>query len=258
MPIRFTKMHGIGNDFIIINRFEENIEDINIKDLAIKMSDRHFGAGSDGIILIMPPESKENDFRYRMFNPDGSEAEMCGNGMRCAARYVFDHNLTKKTKLRFETKAGIIKPELILVKGHVKEVRVDMGEPVLEREKIPMLGPAGKVINEDLKAGNKTVKVTCVSMGNPHCIIFVDDTGFDGFEQLGKAIETHRSFPKKTNVEFIKVLGRSEIDMRVWERGAGETLACGTGACASAVACVLNKKTDRIVTVHLLGGDLKI
>ena len=222
------------------------------------MSRPHYGIGSDGIILILSPVSKENDFKYRIFNSDGSEAEMCGNGIRCAARYVYDHNLTKKTKLRFETKAGIIIPELILKNGKVSQICVDMGEPILEREKIPMKGPAGKVINEDLNIDNKTQKITCVSMGNPHCIIFTRDTQFKDFEHLGKSIECHKSFPNRTNVEFIQVLNRKEIIMRVWERAEGETLACGTGACASAVACVLNKKTDRTVTVHLKGGDLKI
>lgn len=289
MQIKFTKMHGLGNDYIFINCLEQNLGNIDLKKLATKMSSRHFGIGSDGIILIMPPVSKENDFKYRIFNSDGSEAEMCGNGIRCAAKYVYDHNLTKKTKLCFETKAGLIKPELIIEKSAVKEIRVDMGEPVLERKKIPMKGPAGAVINENIdienknqnippswegggsrmditkhKGGNtlyhnkKTLKITCVSMGNPHCIIFTANTEFEGFKELGKAIETHESFPNKTNVEFIQVLNRNEIKMRVWERGAGETLACGTGACASAVACILNKKTERQLTVRLKGGDLKI
>ncbi len=258
MQIKFTKMHGLGNDYIFINCFEENLDNVSLKELAVNMSKYHYGIGSDGIILILPPESKENDFKYRIFNSDGSEAEMCGNGIRCAAKYVYEHNLTKKTKLRFETKAGIIIPELILKNDKVLDIRVDMGEPVLEREKIPMKGPIGKVINEDLNVDNKTLKITCVSMGNPHCIIFTKDTQFKGFEPLGKAIETHDSFPNKTNVEFIQVLNRKEIIMRVWERSEGETLACGTGACASAVACVLNKKTDRMITVHLKGGDLKI
>ncbi|RLG15386.1 MAG: diaminopimelate epimerase [Candidatus Nanohalarchaeota archaeon] len=258
MQIRFTKMHGLGNDYIFINCFEEILDNVNLKELAISMSKPHYGIGSDGIILILPPKSEENDFKYRVFNSDGSEAEMCGNGIRCAAKYVYDHNLTKKTKLRFETKAGIIIPELILKKDKVLEVRVDMGEPIIEREKIPMKGPTGRVINEDLNVDNKTLKITSVSMGNPHCIIFTKDTQFKDFEQLGKTIETHNSFPNKTNVEFIQVLNKKEIIMRVWERAEGETLACGTGACASAVACVLNKKTDRTVTVHLKGGDLKI
>ncbi len=258
MQIRFTKMHGLGNDYIFINCFVEDLGKTSLKELAINMSKPHYGIGSDGMILIMPPVSEENDFKYRIFNSDGSEAEMCGNGIRCAARYVYEHNLTKKTKLRFETKAGIIIPELILKNNKVSQIRVDMGEPVLERKKIPMIGPAGSVIGENLNIDNKTLKITCVSMGNPHCIIFTRDTQFKDFEPLGKAIETHDSFPKRTNVEFIQVLNEKEIVMRVWERAEGETLACGTGACASAVACVLNKKTDRTVTVHLKGGDLKI
>ena len=258
MQIKFTKMHGLGNDYIFINCFEQDLGKISLKELAINMSKPHYGIGSDGIILIMPRKSKENDFKYRIFNSDSSEAEMCGNGIRCAAKYVWDHSLTKKTKLRFETKAGIIIPELILKNKEVLEVRVDMGEPILEREKIPMSGPSGSVIDEDLNMDDGNQKITCVSMGNPHCIIFTEDTQFKDFEHLGKAIEMHESFPNKTNVEFVHVLNEKEIIMRVWERGAGETLACGTGACASAVACVLNKKTDRTVTVHLKGGDLKI
>lgn len=258
MPIKFTKMQGLGNDYIFINCFEEKLDKVNLKDLAIRMSDRHFGIGSDGIILIMPPASNKNDFKYRIFNPDGSEAEMCGNGMRCAGRFVFDHSLTKKTKLRFETKTGIIIPEIILKNKEVSEVRVDMGEPILERENIPMTGPKGMVINESLKVEDNNLKISCVSMGNPHCIIFVHETEFDGFERLGRSIENHPLFPNKTNVEFIRVLSKNEIKMRVWERGTGETLACGTGACASAVASILNKMTDRTVTVHLKGGDLKI
>jgi diaminopimelate epimerase len=258
MSIKFTKMHGIGNDYIFINCFAENLKNIDIKDLAIRMSNRYFGIGSDGIILIMPAESKENDFRYRIFNSDGSEAEMCGNGMRGAAKYVFEHGLTKKTNLRFETKAGIIKPEIVVEKGSVKEVRVDMGGPVLERGKIPMLGQKGTVVNEELKADGRSVKVTCVSMGNPHCVILVEDTEFKGFEELGKKIENHKAFPKRTNIEFIQIMNQKEIKMRVWERGAGETLACGTGACASVVACVLNKKTERDVIVHLKGGNLQV
>lgn len=259
MRIKFSKMHGLGNDYVFINCLKENLDNVDIKELAAKMSSRHYGIGSDGIILIMPPSSNGNDFKYRIFNPDGSEAEMCGNGIRCAAKYVYEHKLTGKKRLRFETKAGIIKPEVIIEKGcSVKEIRVDMGEPVLERKKIPVKGPAGAAISEDLKIGSKTHKITCVSMGNPHCIIFTGNTEIKDFEHTGKAIENHSIFPNKTNVEFVQVLNKNEIKMRVWERGAGETLACGTGACASAVACILNKKTDRKITVHLKGGDLKI
>ncbi|HEY9205961.1 MAG TPA: diaminopimelate epimerase [Candidatus Methanoperedens sp.] len=258
MSIKFTKMHGIGNDYIFIDCFAENLKNIDLKDLAIRMSDRHFGIGSDGIILIMPAESKENDFRYRIFNSDGSEAEMCGNGIRCAAKYVFEHGLTKKTNLRFETKAGIIKPEIVVEKSSVKDVRVDMGEPVLERGRIPMIGQKGTVVNKELKLEGRSIKVTCVSMGNPHCVILVEDTEFKGFDELGKKIENHKAFPNRTNVEFVKIMNQKEIKMRVWERGAGETLACGTGACASVIACVLNKKTERNVIVHLKGGNIQV
>ncbi len=252
--MKFTKMHGIGNDYVFVNCFEENVE--NPQELSKKISDKHFGIGSDGLVLIMP--SEKAGFRMRIFNPDGSEAEMCGNAIRCVAKYVRDRNMIETNEFEIETLAGIIKPKVIS-SGNVSVVQVDMGEPVLEREKIPMAGESsGRVVGEELIVGGKIVSVTCVSMGNPHCIVFVEDTEFPDFASLGKKIETHKVFPNKINVEFVKVINDSEINMRVWERGAGETLACGTGACASAVACVLNGKTRRDVTVHLKGGDLKI
>ncbi len=251
--MKFTKMHGIGNDYIFVNCFEEKVE--NPQELSKKISARHFGIGSDGLVLIMP--SEKADFRMRIFNPDGSEAEMCGNAVRCVAKYVRDRKMIETDEFEIETLAGIIKPKLIS-SGRVSMVQVDMGEPVFEREKIPMMGSDGKVIDEVLDAGGTKVKITCVSMGNPHCVIFVEDIDFSEFEHLGKIIENHDLFPNRINVEFVKILNEHEIEMRVWERGAGETLACGTGACASVVACVLNKKTGRDVTAHLKGGDLKI
>ncbi len=251
--MKFTKMHGIGNDYIFVNCFEEDVKEPEA--LAKKMSVRHFGVGSDGLVLIMPSDAA--DFRMRIFNPDGSEAEMCGNAVRCVAKYVRDRNMTDADEFEIETLAGIIKPKVIS-SGNVSMVRVDMGEPVLEREKIPMVGSNGKVIDEGLDACGTKVKVTCVSMGNPHCVIFVEDVDFPEFENLGKIIENHELFPNRINVEFVQILNEREVKMRVWERGAGETLACGTGACASVVACVLNKKTGRDVIVHLKGGDLKI
>ncbi len=252
--MKFTKMHGIGNDYVFVNCFEETVKEPEA--LSKKISDRHFGIGSDGLVLIMP--SEKAGFRMRIFNPDGSEAEMCGNAIRCVAKYVRDRNMTDADEFEIETLAGIIKPKVIS-SGHVSMVRVDMGEPVLEREKIPMDGePSGSVVGEELKAEGKTVSITCVSMGNPHCVIFVEDVDFPEFGHLGKSVENHDLFPNRTNVEFVNVLNEREVEMRVWERGAGETLACGTGACASAVACILNKKTGREVIVHLKGGDLKI
>ena len=251
--MKFTKMHGLGNDYIFVNCFEENVKEP--KALAKKMSARHFGVGSDGLVLIMP--SEKADFRMRIFNPDGSEAEMCGNAVRCVAKYVRDRNMIDADEFEIETLAGIIKPKVIS-SGRVSMVRVDMGEPVLERKKIPMAGSDGKVIDDVLDAGGTEVKITCVSMGNPHCVIFVESVDFPEFGHLGKIIENHDLFPNRINVEFVNVLNEHEIEMRVWERGVGESLACGTGACAVAVACVLNKKAGRDVIVYLKGGDLKI
>ncbi len=251
--MKFTKMHGIGNDYIFVNCLEEDVKEP--EELAKKISVRHFGVGSDGLVLILP--SEKADFRMRIFNPDGSEAEMCGNAVRCVAKYVRDRNLIDADEFEIETLAGIIKPKVIS-SGRVSMVRVDMGEPVFERGKIPMVGSDGSVIDEMLDARGTDVNITCVSMGNPHCVIFVESVDFSEFECLGKIIENHELFPNRINVEFVNVLNEHEIEMRVWERGVGESLACGTGACASAVACVLNKKTGRDVTVRLKCGDLKI
>lgn len=249
--IKFAKIHGLGNDYVLINALKENLSSIKLDDLARTISNRHFGIGSDGIILILP--SNKADFKMRIFNSDGSEAEMCGNGIRGFAKYVYEHGLTNKKEITVETLAGIIKPTIM-----DGMVRVNMGEPVLESKKIPMIYDKQKVINEDLKLKDGTsLKVTCVSMGNPHCIVFVDTFGMP-VEKIGYEIEHHKAFPKKTNVEFIQVINKKEIAMQVWERGAGVTLACGTGASAAVVASVLNGKTDRKVTVHLLGGDLNI
>ncbi len=249
--IKFAKIHGLGNDYVLINAINENLSGIKLDDLARKMSNRHFGIGSDGIILILP--SDKADFKMRIFNSDGSEAEMCGNGIRGFAKYVYEHGLTNKKEITVETLAGIIKPKIM-----DGMVRVNMGEPVLDSKKIPMICDKEKAINEDLKLKDGTaLKVTCVSMGNPHCVVFVDTFGMP-VEKIGYEIEHHKAFPKKTNVEFIQVINKREIAMQVWERGAGVTLACGTGASAATVAAVLNGKTDRKVTVHLLGGDLNI
>ena len=254
--LRFTKMHGLGNDFILVNCFKEKLDLAQIPELAVRACNRYFGIGADGLVLLLP--SHRADIQMRIFNSDGSEAEMCGNGIRCAAKYIYEHNMILKDKIRVETLAGIIVPELITEQGSVKSVRVDMGQPRLERSEIPMLGRPGKVVGEPLAAADLTFNITAVSMGNPHCVIFVQDTDEVNLPDMGPRIEKHQSFPRKTNVEFIQVLNREEIKMRVWERGAGVTMACGTGACAAVVACVLNGLTGRRVTVLLEMGGLFI
>ena len=253
--MKFTKMQGLGNDFILVNCLSEQLAG-DYEALARKLCDRHYGIGADGLILILPSESA--DIRMRIFNSDGSEPEMCGNGIRCFARFVYEGDIVKKHIMRVETLAGVIIPEIILEGDRVVSVRVDMGEPRLERNVIPMTGAAGRVVNEPLVVGDRTYNVTCVSMGNPHCITFVSDVEEVAITTIGPKMENHLVFPRRTNVEFIQVLNRNEVNMRVWERGAGETLACGTGACATGVACILNDLTDRTVSVHLAGGDLMI
>lgn len=258
MPLTFTKMHGLGNDYVYVDGHEEDLDRFDLGRLATIVSNRNFGVGSDGLILILP--SDVADFRMRIFNPDGSESNMCGNGMRCCAKYVYDHGLTDLTELTFETLAGIIKPSLTVEDGKVTCVTVDMGEPRLARGEIPMLGePADEpVIEEPLEVGGETLLVTAVSMGNPHCITFVEDADSAPVAELGPAIENHPMFPDRTNVEFVEVVDREHVRMRVWERGAGITLACGTGASATCVACALNDKTERAIEVELLGGVLEI
>jgi len=253
--MQFTKVQGQGNDFVLVDGFKEHIEDYS--QAAIKVCDRHFGIGADGLVLILP--SEKADFKMRIFNSDGSEAEMCGNVTRCVARYVYEHGLTDKTKITLETLAGLIKPELIFNGNEIQTVRVDMGKPVLARNLIPMTGnPDEQAVNIPLEAAGKSFAVTCVSMGNPHCVIFVDEMEKIDLAGIGPYIEKHPLFPKKTNVEFVQVLSDKEVRMRVWERGAGITLACGTGASATIVACVLNGKTGRKATIHLDGGDLDV
>ena len=253
--MKFTKWQGTGNDFVIVNGFEETIVDYSAK--AIELCDRHFGIGADGLILVLP--SAIADFRMRIFKSDGGEAEMCGNGIRCFARYVYENGLLDKTELSVETLAGIIRPKLLPADGKETLVCVDMGEPRLNRGEIPMTGePAGRVIDVPLVVGGADYRITCVSMGNPHCVIFTDAVEELDLPTLGRPIEGHPWFPRKTNVEFVKVLDRQNLRMRVWERGAGVTLACGTGTCATVVAAVLNDKTDRKVRVRLDGGELLI
>ncbi len=253
--IRFTKMHGLGNDYLVIDAMQKAPAEEKLPALARVLSDRHFGVGADGIILVLP--SRAADFRMRILNSDGSEAEMCGNGVRLFAKYVYEHGLTREKELQIETLAGIIRPRLKIDGGEVKSIKVDMGEPRLRRSEIPMKGSdQSRVVGEKLRVAGKQVQITCVSMGNPHCVLFVDNPERAEVETLGPAIEHHDLFPRRTNVEFVQVVSESELRMRVWERGAGETLACGTGASASLVAAVLNEKTQRKASVHLPGGKL--
>lgn len=253
--MQFSKWHGIGNDFVIINGLNVAIDDLEAT--AVKMCDRNFGIGADGLIVILP--SNTADFRMRIINSDGSEPEMCGNGIRCFARYVYENKLTAKTELTVETLAGIIRPSLLIEQGQVIAVRVDMGQPRLLRKEIPMSGtPDSRAVSVPLNVGENTYDVTCVSMGNPHCVIFMPDVENLDIVSLGHPIEVHPLFPRKINVEFVQVLDRRTLRMRVWERGAGVTLACGTGACASTVAAILNGKTERKVDIRLDGGKLEI
>ena len=253
--MKFTKMQGLGNDYVYVNCLKETIADPPA--LAKKISDRHFGVGSDGLIMINP--SDKADFEMEMYNADGSRAEMCGNGIRCLAKYVYDYGLTDKTRISVETLAGIKYLDLTVENGKVSLVRVDMGRPILEPENIPVQAEGSRVVDEPLTVDGKEYRMTCVSMGNPHAVIFVDqDVRELPLEQIGPSFENHERFPKRINTEFARVLDRRTVEMRVWERGSGETLACGTGTCATAVACVLNGLTEDEITVHLLGGDLYI
>jgi len=259
MKIEFVKMHGLGNDFILIDCLNKPLGDSSfLSYLAKKLCDRNFGTGSDGLILILP--SSNTDLKMRIFNSDGSEAQMCGNGIRCFAKYAYENKLVSKNKFTVETLAGIITPELIFKDKEISGIKVDMDIPKLKRREIPMEGKNDPtVVDETLKIDSKYVfKITCVSMGNPHCIIFVNNVQSIPVDEIGPKIENHPLFPEKTNVEFIQVLNKQEINFRVWERGVGETLACGTGACAALVAAVLNKKTNREVIIHLPGGNLDI
>ncbi|WP_094551827.1 diaminopimelate epimerase [Petroclostridium xylanilyticum] len=252
--MKFTKMQGIGNDYVYVNCFEEKVE--NPSGVAVKISDRHFGIGSDGLVLIMPSDTE--DFKMRMFNSDGSEAEMCGNAIRCVGKYVYDNGLTDKDTISIETLAGTKILKMEIEDGKVKMVRVDMGEPILEPEKIPVIHAKERFVNEEVEVDGEKYKVTCVSMGNPHAIIYMKDIDNLKIEEIGPKFEHHKIFPRRTNTEFVEVIDRQTLKMRVWERGAGETLACGTGACAVLVASVLNGVSERKATVKLKGGDLLI
>ena len=258
--MKFTKMHGCGNDYIYINGFEENIPQEEKPALVRKISDRHFGIGGDGAIFINP--SAEADFEMEMYNADGSRAEMCGNGIRCVAKYVCDFGLTDKTDISVISFGKIKYLQLFLKEGKVDTVRVNMGTPILSAEDIPVTAMPSKekesIIDEPIWVHGIEYKMTCVSMGNPHAVIFMDDVNNLEIEKIGPAFENHERFPKRINTEFVKVLDRQNVRMRVWERGTGETLACGTGCCATVVACILNGLTDNTVTVKLLGGEIEI
>jgi len=252
--MKFTKMHGAGNDYVYVNCIAETVE--NPSEVAKIVSDRHFGIGSDGLILILP--SDVADFRMRMFNSDGSEGYMCGNGIRCVGKYVYDYGLTDKTVITVETLGGVKVLDMTLKDGKVALVRVDMGEPILNPKDIPVISEKDRLISEPLEIKGKTYKITCVSMGNPHAVTYVDDVSSFPLYEIGPLMETHRIFPRRVNAEFVQVIDRNTLKMRVWERGSGETLACGTGASATLVASVLNGLCERKATIKLLGGDLLI
>ena len=252
--MKFTKMQGLGNDYVYVNCFKETIE--NPPEMAKKVSNRNFGIGSDGLIMINP--SDVADFEMEMYNADGSRREMCGNGIRCVGKYVYDYGLTEKEHISVETLAGIKYLDLTVEDGKVKLVKVDMGSPELVPENIPIVADGNRVIDEPINVNGTEYRMTGVSMGNPHAVVYVEDVKGLDIETIGPAFENHERFPNRVNTEFVKVLDRNTVEMRVWERGSGETMACGTGACAVAVACILNGFTEDKVTVKLLGGDLQI
>ncbi|HNE60818.1 MAG TPA: diaminopimelate epimerase [Ottowia sp.] len=252
--MKFTKMHGLGNDYVYVNAFDETVADPAA--MAVAVSRPHFGVGADGLVLIGP--SAEADFAMRMFNADGSEGEMCGNAVRCIGKYVHDRGLTRKTEVRLSTLGGIKTLQLRLKDGSVDQVTVDMGEPAFSPASLPVEWPGERIVNQPLTIDGQTHHITCVSMGNPHAVIFVDDPKAIDVHGIGRQIENHPLFPRRTNVEFVRVRRRDLLEMRVWERGSGETLACGTGAAASLVAAVLNGLADRSAVVQLTGGDLQV
>lgn len=252
--MKFTKMQGIGNDYVYVNCFQEEVK--NPSELAIKVSERHFGIGSDGLILIKP--SDVADFEMDMYNADGSRGMMCGNGIRCVGKYVYDYGLTDKTSITVNTLSGIKYLDLTVVDDKAVEIRVNMGAPILETKEIPMICEKKQAIQEPIIVEGKTYHVTAVSMGNPHAVTYMDDIDHLDIETIGPKFEHHPCFPARVNTEFVKIIDEHTVKMRVWERGSGETWACGTGACAVAVSSILNGYTKDEVTVKLLGGDLKI
>lgn len=254
--MRFTKMHGAGNDYVYVDGFVDALPH-DPAATAIAVSDRHKGIGADGLILIVP--STVADARMRMFNADGSESEMCGNGVRCVAKYVYDHGIARKPELKIETGCGVLTLQVFPnARGVVEKVRVNMGTPILHGPQIPTSLAGDPPMNVPLHVADKTLSVTCVSMGNPHCVTFVDELNDDWVLRVGPQIERHAAFPRRVNAEFIQLVSRDEFHMRVWERGSGETQACGTGACASAVAAILTGRTNRKILAHLPGGDLEL
>ena len=252
--MKFTKMQGLGNDYVYVNCFKEKIEDPSA--LAVRISDRHFGVGSDGLILINP--SKVADCEMEMYNADGSRGEMCGNGIRCVGKYMYDYGLTDKEAISVETLAGIKYLQFFIENGKVAKVKVDMGSPILTPAEIPVVAEGERAVDEPIVVDGTEYRMTCISMGNPHAIVYVDDVKNLPIEKIGPLFEKHERFPNRVNTEFVKVLDRNTVEMRVWERGSAETLACGTGTCATVMACILNHKTENKVLVHLRGGDLTI
>lgn len=252
--MKFTKMQGCGNDYVYVNGMTEKVE--NKKDVVIALSDRHFGIGGDGVIFIN--DSKIADFEMEMYNADGSRSQMCGNGIRCVGKYVYDHGLTDKTEITVESFGSIKYLTLFVKDGVVETVRVDMGSPILNSKEVPVVSENQQVIDEEIEVDGEIYKMTCVSMGNPHAVFFAEDLSDELVWKKGNLIEHHTRFPERVNAEFVKVVDRNHVNMRVWERGTGETLACGTGCCATAVACVLNGFTDNEVEVSVLGGKIKI
>lgn len=258
MEFKFSKMEGLGNDFVVFDDRDLEVgNNFSYNDLSVKLCDRHFGVGADGLIVVL--NSTTHDIKYRIFNPDGSEPQMCGNGMRCFAKFVYENKIVSKEEFTVETLAGTIIPRVnVNENGKVETVRVDMGEPVLEAKKVPFISKNERAVSEEIEIDGVKLNVTAVSMGNPHAVFFVDKATDYLVRTIGSQVEVFERFPEKTNVEFIEVLSKNEMNMRVWERGAGETLACGTGACATLVAAVLNGKTENRALIHLMGGDLTI
>ncbi len=254
--IKFTKMHGCGNDYIYINGAEYKIPAQNKPEFVQRLSDRHFGIGGDGVIFINP--SDEADFEMEMYNADGSRAEMCGNGIRCVAKYVYDKGMTDRIQISIISAGKIKYLTLTVEDGKVSTVRVDMGKPELSASLIPVISEHEQVVDEEITVGENVYRMTCVSMGNPHAVVFMDNVADLDLTKIGPQFEHHERFPKRINTEFVRVIDRNTVEMRVWERGTGETLACGTGCCATAVACVLNGKTEADVTVKVLGGEIRI
>jgi diaminopimelate epimerase len=256
--MKFTKMHGCGNDYVYVNGFVEKIADDKKPELVRRLSDRHFGIGGDGVIFINKGKSAE--FEMEMYNADGSRAQMCGNGIRCVAKYVYDKGLTDKTNITIESFGKVKYIDMTLGSdGKVESAKVNMGAPILKAKEVPVISDNDEVIDEEIIVKGKTYKMTCVSMGNPHAVVFVDDIddmrNFD-IDAVGPYFENHERFPERTNTEFVRVIDKNNVQMRVWERGTGETLACGTGCCATSVACVLNGRTEDKVNVHVLGGEI--